>query len=467
MQATDILQTTGGVREISSFLKLQAEQAVYANAMIQDGVLTRVIDPTQNNVLQVGLATILHRPRQEPVLVLPWLGMREASTSRGLEINTAKEVIFNQSEITSAYKPDVPPQFQQIFPLRKALYTHLSSRVVEKFFYQLAKMSHFIRIQLLKKEAEQIEHYCRKKFHLPFSTTIYPWGRSLVFLKIPIGSGSAKTATLALDLFGNTLLACLKSKRNGGSSPKIMMNETKVVWNISEKVGIIPTYVNQIVTSSNGCLRQLLIQPFCANGDLFDLLYNFPDKLTPKISLQILYDVSRALEAIHAEGWTHCDIKPENVLISDEFRAFLTDLAFVTRSNSTKDVSFQGTMYLLSPEIFQQLLAKEPDRLTFTNPARDIWALGIIFYNVLYKKSPPWTTVISEFQSNCEVFSDDILQKVNNLFKGIHPYPEPHKNKLLDHLTWEMFSTNPEQRPSAKYIVQQLEEAAKKIEAAL
>ena len=55
------------------------------------------------------------------------------------------------------------------------------------------------------------------------------------------------------------------------------------------------------------------------------------DLLSEKKVLKIAIIVTRALEALHAHGFVHCDIKPDNVMLSGDKRVVLVDFGLAHR----------------------------------------------------------------------------------------------------------------------------------------
>lgn len=101
---------------------------------------------------------------------------------------------------------------------------------------------------------------------------------------------------------------------------------------------------------------------------------------------QAVKAILSALEYAHREGIIHRDIKPENVFLDKQGRFYLGDFGILTfsaagegRSTLTEDGNFQGTPAYASPEQIEG----HP-----LSPASDIYAAGVLFYQLLSGELP-------------------------------------------------------------------------------
>ncbi|WP_336209138.1 protein kinase domain-containing protein [Nonomuraea sp. LPB2021202275-12-8] len=96
------------------------------------------------------------------------------------------------------------------------------------------------------------------------------------------------------------------------------------------------------------------------------------------IGLQLL----EALRAAHAAGVLHRDVKPDNVLLTKDGRAVLTDFGIATTEDEapvTKTGMLIGTPAFMAPERAAGGQAQ---------PASDLWALGVTLYVAVEGHSP-------------------------------------------------------------------------------
>jgi DNA-binding SARP family transcriptional activator/ABC-type oligopeptide transport system substrate-binding subunit len=127
---------------------------------------------------------------------------------------------------------------------------------------------------------------------------------------------------------------------------------------------------------------------YVAGTDLRALLRE-RGSLEPERALSIVRQVAGALDAAHAEGLVHRDVKPGNVLISrppgsegDE-HVYLADFGLTKRTSSESGIAetghFVGTLAYAAPEQFR---GKPLDART------DIYSLGCVLYECLVGHAP-------------------------------------------------------------------------------
>ncbi|MFK4101419.1 serine/threonine-protein kinase [Streptomyces sp. NPDC019531] len=93
-------------------------------------------------------------------------------------------------------------------------------------------------------------------------------------------------------------------------------------------------------------------------------------------------DVLGALEAAHAAGILHRDVKPDNVLLGRYDRVVLTDFGIAQiegETNLTDTGGFVGSPEYIAPE---RVLGQRP------GPASDLWSLGVVLYAATEGVSP-------------------------------------------------------------------------------
>ncbi|MHA7651072.1 serine/threonine protein kinase PknE [Mycobacterium sp. ML4] len=105
--------------------------------------------------------------------------------------------------------------------------------------------------------------------------------------------------------------------------------------------------------------------------------------LTPPRAVAIIRQIGAALDAAHAAGVTHRDVKPENILVSADDFAYLVDFGIASAGSDEKLTqigSTVGTLYYMAPERFGE------SEVTYR---ADIYALACVLYECL-AGSPPY-----------------------------------------------------------------------------
>jgi serine/threonine-protein kinase len=155
--------------------------------------------------------------------------------------------------------------------------------------------------------------------------------------------------------------------------------------------------------------------------------------LRPREALDVLEPVLAALGAAHAAGLIHRDVKPENVLLSDDARVKVADFGLAravtgATSHTTASGVLMGTVAYLSPEQVTRGVA---------DPRSDVYAAGILLYEMLTGTKP---------------YDGDTAIQV--AYRHVHDDVPPPSRLVpglpveLDHLVARATNRDPEQRPS-------------------
>lgn len=118
-------------------------------------------------------------------------------------------------------------------------------------------------------------------------------------------------------------------------------------------------------------------------GSTLSALVAGGQRLPVGIALWIARQAAEALDALHAEGWIHGDLKPENLLVGTDWHVTLLDLGFARRAGevgSAADRVVLGTPNYLAPESFTSKLA--------TDIRSDIYSLGVLLFQILAGRLP-------------------------------------------------------------------------------
>jgi len=144
---------------------------------------------------------------------------------------------------------------------------------------------------------------------------------------------------------------------------------------------------------------------YVEGGDLKSRIY---DGMTPDEALDVITKIAGALALAHSKGIIHRDVKPANILFRNDGTPLLTDFGIAKQLQVDSELTSTGTIlgspFYMSPEQSEGL---KVDGRT------DIYALGIIFYEILTGKRPfvgdsAIKVIVQHIQSPLPVLPDDL-----------------------------------------------------------
>lgn len=118
----------------------------------------------------------------------------------------------------------------------------------------------------------------------------------------------------------------------------------------------------------------------CQGGELFHLVANAPEsRLDETVGKPLLFQMFKALSYLQSMGISHCDIKPENLLMSKNNTLKIADFG-LAKSRSDGGNAKGGSNRYAAPELYTD---KPYDTL-----AADMWSAGIVLFAVLSGSFP-------------------------------------------------------------------------------
>lgn len=155
----------------------------------------------------------------------------------------------------------------------------------------------------------------------------------------------------------------------------------------------------------------------------------------------IITQVARGLEAAHAEGVVHRDLKPQNIMMDPSGKVSVMDFGIarsVDAAGMTRTGALMGTPTYMSPE---QAQGRKVDARS------DLYTLGIIFYELLTGNAP--------FEADNAMAT--LVRRIQEKPKGPME-AEPSVPKPINDIVLKMLATQPEDRyQSAAGILRDLE----------
>ena len=123
-----------------------------------------------------------------------------------------------------------------------------------------------------------------------------------------------------------------------------------------------------------------LVMRYLRGGSLRDIIDN-QGKLPSEVAGKVLEQVGAALTFAHRNGVVHRDVKADNILMDDDGNAYLSDFGIAKEVGA--DAGSQGTI-----EGTPAYLAPEQIRGGEVGPQSDVYAFGIMLYEMLSGKRP-------------------------------------------------------------------------------
>jgi eukaryotic-like serine/threonine-protein kinase len=159
-----------------------------------------------------------------------------------------------------------------------------------------------------------------------------------------------------------------------------------------------------------------------------------PERRVAEIGLSVL----DALQAAHARGILHRDVKPANVLIGPDGRALLTDFGIAVPAGRHREgwADLAGSPGYMAPE----RLRGEPE-----GPASDLWSLAATLYTAV-EGEPPFHRSIAAAIAAAVLLHD--------------PRPMVRASPRFAQLLLAMLDKDPARRPAPQVVRRVLEELA-------
>ncbi|WP_281689902.1 serine/threonine-protein kinase [Pseudonocardia thermophila] len=127
--------------------------------------------------------------------------------------------------------------------------------------------------------------------------------------------------------------------------------------------------------------RLYLTMPCVEGADLAQLLVQ-EGPLPPERAVHVITQVAAALDAAHRAGLVHRDVKPSNVLVTPDGRAYLTDFGIARGGDDTAVTTAGatvGTLAYMAPERFDDAPL---------NALVDVYALACVLHEALTAQKP-------------------------------------------------------------------------------
>lgn len=203
---------------------------------------------------------------------------------------------------------------------------------------------------------------------------------------VVIGKGSFSRIFKALDSRTNKIVAvkCVKLKKLTPQCKKLLISEISLLKSINHP-NIIKC-LDHFITDK----MIYIILEYCPKGDLSQFLQN--NHLEENEVKMYFLQLIESVKYLRDNKIMHRDIKPTNILMSSDNELKLSDFGLAKRYQKPSLLSetICGSPLYMAPEL---LFEKQ-----YTNTC-DVWSLGIVLYEMLFKNVPFEANTLPELKN--------------------------------------------------------------------
>ncbi|MDI1316893.1 FHA domain-containing serine/threonine-protein kinase [Flavobacterium sp.] len=181
-----------------------------------------------------------------------------------------------------------------------------------------------------------------------------------------LGSGGFGKVFLAIEKVSNRYVAIKQLKNTDRSEQEHIIHEIETISKF-ENPNIV-TYYHHFWEEET----LYLMMEYCSGGSLREKILS--KEITTTLALNWAQTLAASLRVIHNKGIIHHDIKPDNIVFSQNGTIKIADFGV-----ANKDI---GARAYMSPEAFQW------DINTTKDPRIDIYALGVTLMEMLISENP-------------------------------------------------------------------------------
>lgn len=208
------------------------------------------------------------------------------------------------------------------------------------------------------------------------------------------------------------------------------LNHEAEIMSLCDHPNIIRFYG---ITGHNGLMMQYL-----AKGSLYDVLQNEKLSLDNILPWEIASGFLDGLIFLHKKNIIHCDLKSQNILLTQHYSPKISDFGSSRMLFETKDTEYnqsEGTIHYMAAELLSEK--------SIPTKASDIYSAGMVLWEISSRKIP--------------FNNEQNVQILNELIKNkeIIPSDCPTEYGAIIEKCWK----DPDQRPSASEIAKDLTSA--------
>jgi serine/threonine-protein kinase len=241
-----------------------------------------------------------------------------------------------------------------------------------------------------------------------------------------LGKGGMAVVYRARDLMLERLVAVKVLRQDYSSDPAFQERfrlEAKAAANLSHP---------NIVTVHDFGLdagQLFIVMEYVPGTDLKTLILQ-KGRFTADEALPLLIQACAGIGYAHRAGLVHCDVKPQNMLVTPDGRLKVTDFG-IARALTTIHPEEQSDVVWGSPQYY----APEQATGAAPSPATDVYSLGIIMYEMLTGTLPFQANTAAEYaRLHLEAQPPSLTEMV------------PELSPMLEQILLKVISKEPSQR---------------------
>lgn len=262
-----------------------------------------------------------------------------------------------------------------------------------------------------------------------------------------LGSGAFSVVKLARQTDSGKLFALKVIKEEALKNDLTMVsfkNEIEIMQEISHPyiVNLVDYTTEGVLRLENGSEKESIIYltlELAKGGELFDFIAQTGSFSEP-VTRYYFHQIIEAFEYLHAQGISHRDMKPDNIMMDEEFNLKIADFGFSSKAATNE--SFKGTRSYMAPEILVGV--------KYYGPMVDIFAGGIILF-IMLTGMPPFQMA----HPKDNLYKYACLNRMDQFWKFHFQHQEGGKSffskSFIDLINW-IFNFDHTVRPSLSEI---------------